>query len=73
MKNPFAWLATEITTRPLAVAGVAAIVFLVMIFGLTLVSMETGTDTYLDKDFPPRGPARPLYRYLRLKCPDAHL
>jgi hypothetical protein len=52
MKNPFAWLATEITTRPLAVAGVAAIVFLVMIFGLTLVSMETGTDTYLDKDSP---------------------
>jgi hypothetical protein len=52
MNNPFAWLATEITTRPLAVAGVAAIVFLVMIFGLTLVTMETGTDTYLDKDSP---------------------
>jgi hydrophobe/amphiphile efflux-3 (HAE3) family protein len=52
MRNPFEWLAAEITTRPLAVAVVAAIVFMVMLFGLTLVSMQTGNDTYLDKDTP---------------------
>lgn len=52
MKNPFTWLATEITTRPLAVAGVAVVVFLVMLYGVTQLSMETGTDTYLDKDTP---------------------
>ncbi|PKL64234.1 MAG: hydrogenase expression protein HypA [Methanomicrobiales archaeon HGW-Methanomicrobiales-3] len=50
MKNPFEWLASEITTRPLVVAGVFALFFLVMIFGLSLVAMQTGNDTYLDKD-----------------------
>lgn len=52
MKNPFAWLAGEITTRPLAVAGAAVIVFLVMLYGVSLLSMQTGTDTYLGKDTP---------------------
>jgi hydrophobe/amphiphile efflux-3 (HAE3) family protein len=52
MKNPFAWLAMEITTRPLAVAGVAVIVFLVMLYGVSQLSMETGTGTYLDKNTP---------------------
>jgi hydrophobe/amphiphile efflux-3 (HAE3) family protein len=52
MKNPFAWLAAEVTTRPLTVAGVAVIVFFVMLYGLTLVTMQTGNDTYLDKDTP---------------------
>ena len=52
MKNPFAWLAAEVTTRPLTVAGVAVIVFFVMLYGLTLVTMQTGSDTYLYKDTP---------------------
>jgi hydrophobe/amphiphile efflux-3 (HAE3) family protein len=52
MKNPFAWLATEITGRPLAVAGAAVIVFLVMLYGFSQLSMETGTNTYLDKNTP---------------------
>jgi len=52
MKNPFEWLATVITTRPLAVAGVAAIFFLIMLFGVTQLTMETGTDTYLDENTP---------------------
>ncbi|HII99483.1 MAG TPA: RND family transporter [Methanoregula sp.] len=50
MRNPFEWLADTVTTRPLVVAGVATLFFLVMIFGLTLVAMQTGNDTYLDKD-----------------------
>ncbi|MDD1682756.1 MAG: hydrophobe/amphiphile efflux-3 (HAE3) family transporter [Methanoregula sp.] len=52
MKNPFAWLAREITTRPLAVAGAAVIVFLVMLYGVSQLTMETGTGTYLDKNTP---------------------
>jgi hypothetical protein len=52
MKNPFAWLAAEVTTRPLTVVGVAVIVFFVMLYGLSLVTMQTGNDTYLDKDTP---------------------
>lgn len=52
MENPFAWLARAITTRPRAAAAVAVLVFLVMLFGVTQLSMETGTGTYLDKDTP---------------------
>jgi len=52
MKKPFDWLATAITTRPLVVAGVTVIVFLIALYGVTLVTMETGSDTYIDKNTP---------------------
>ena len=52
MRNPFQWLAAVITTHPLAVAGVTIVLFLVALFGVTLVTMETGTDTYIDENTP---------------------
>lgn len=52
MKNPFDWLATAITTRPLVVAGVTVMIFLIALYGITLVTMEAGSDTYIDKNTP---------------------
>ncbi len=52
MKNPFYWLATVINSRPLAVAGVAIILFLIALYGVTQLTMETGTRTYLDENTP---------------------
>jgi predicted RND superfamily exporter protein len=52
MKNPFAWFAMQVNERPLAVAIVAAAIFLFLLIGLTLVAMQTGNDTYLDPDSP---------------------
>lgn len=52
MKKPFDWLATAITTRPLIVAGVTVMIFLIALYGVTLVAMETGSDTYIDKNTP---------------------
>lgn len=49
MINPYDWLARTITTHPRIVAGVTVAVFLVALFGITLVTMETGDDTYIDK------------------------
>lgn len=52
MENPFDWLAKQTTTRPALVAGVALIVFLIALYGTTLVTMQTGTEVYLDKNTP---------------------
>ena len=60
MRNPFQWLATVITTHPLAVAGVTIVLFPpVALFGVTLVTMETGTDTYVDENTPAASPLFP--------------
>ncbi|MFA7198410.1 MAG: hydrophobe/amphiphile efflux-3 (HAE3) family transporter [Methanoculleus sp.] len=52
MKNPYEWLATTINNRTWAVAGVALAVFVLALFGLTMVAMQTGDDTYIDKSTP---------------------
>jgi len=52
MKNPFGWLSAAIISRPLAVAGVAVLVFLIALYGVAQLTMETGTGTYLDEDTP---------------------
>ncbi|MCK8518861.1 efflux RND transporter permease subunit [Methanoculleus sp. 7T] len=52
MKNPYEWLAETINSHTWAVAGVAAAVFVLAFFGLSMVTMETGDDTYLDKTTP---------------------
>ena len=52
MKNPYEWLAAAINNHTWTVAGIALAVFLVACFGLSLVSMETGDDAYLDKTTP---------------------
>ncbi|HDR72419.1 MAG TPA: RND family transporter [Methanoculleus sp.] len=49
MKPVFEQIARTINRHPYTVAGVFAAVFVLALFGTTMLSMETGTDTYLDK------------------------
>jgi len=49
VKNPYKWLAGTINNHTWAVAGVAVAVFILAFFGLSMVTMETGDDTYIDK------------------------
>jgi predicted RND superfamily exporter protein len=49
LRSPYDLLAGVITSKPFAVAGVVIAVFLVALYGTTLLTMETGTDTYMDK------------------------
>ncbi|MCK9592133.1 MAG: hydrophobe/amphiphile efflux-3 (HAE3) family transporter [Methanoregula sp.] len=48
----FGKLAYVINHNPRRVAVVIGIVFIVALFGMTLITMETGNDTYMDKDTP---------------------
>ncbi len=48
----FGKLAHVINHYPRQVAVVIGIVFLIALYGMTLIAMETGNDTYLDKDSP---------------------
>ncbi|MCG7855042.1 MAG: RND family transporter, partial [Methanoregulaceae archaeon] len=50
LKNPFDLLVGAVTSRPRMVMAVMAVVFAVALFGTTLVTMQTGSDTYIDKD-----------------------
>jgi hydrophobe/amphiphile efflux-3 (HAE3) family protein len=50
LNNPYDWLADVITRRPFAVACVVFAVIFVALIGMSFVTMETGTDTYLDKN-----------------------
>ena len=52
MKNPFDWLARKVTTHPRMIAGVMVLIFLIALFGVTLITMETGSGTYIDKNSP---------------------
>jgi len=52
MKNPYEWLTAAINNHTWAVAGVAVAVFILALFGLSMVTMQTGDDTYVDKDTP---------------------
>jgi uncharacterized protein len=52
MKSPYDWLAHRVTAHPWRVAVVTVLIFLVALFGTTLLAMETGSDTYIDKDTP---------------------
>ena len=49
MKSAFEWLARTINRHPHIVAGVTAAVFVIALFGTTMLTMETGDDTYIDK------------------------
>ena len=46
----FEALALVINRHPRRVAAVIGIIFVIAIFGMTLITMETGNDTYLEKD-----------------------
>jgi hydrophobe/amphiphile efflux-3 (HAE3) family protein len=48
----FGRLAEVINHHPRRVAIVLGIVFIIALYGLTLITMETGNDTYLDKNSP---------------------
>ncbi|HDS63201.1 MAG TPA: RND family transporter, partial [Methanofollis liminatans] len=52
MKTPYERLADAINAHTAVVFGVAMAVFLIALFGLSMVTMETGDDTYIDKDTP---------------------
>ncbi len=52
MKNPYEWLAAAINNHTWTVAGVAVVLFILAFFGLSMVTMETGDDAYLDKTTP---------------------
>jgi len=62
VKNPYEWLAKAINDHTWAVAGVAVAIFILALFGLTMVTMETGDDTYLDKTTP-RGALLAHYKH----------
>jgi len=50
MKNPFEALATLIITHPKQIAVLFCLILAAAFFGMTFISMATGTDTYVDKD-----------------------
>jgi uncharacterized protein len=50
MFNPFEVLASLIVTRPKQLAVLFCLLLFVALFGMTMITMATGTDTYLDKD-----------------------
>ena len=50
MKYLFQKLADLVVNHPRFIAGVFAILIIAALFGMSFVTMATGTDTYLDKD-----------------------
>ncbi|HNQ34265.1 MAG TPA: MMPL family transporter, partial [Methanoculleus sp.] len=52
MKNPYERLANAINNHTLTTLGIIVTVFVLALFGLTMVTMETGDDTYIDKNTP---------------------
>ncbi|MEI7856755.1 MAG: RND family transporter, partial [Methanomicrobiales archaeon] len=50
MFNPFETLATLIISRPKQLAAVFCLLLVVALYGMTMITMATGTDTYIDKD-----------------------
>lgn len=62
MKSPYEWLAEAINNHTWVVAGVAVTIFILALFGLSMVTMETGDDTYIDKTTP-RGALLAHYKH----------
>ena len=52
MHSPFETLSAIIITRPKLVAAIFCGVIIVALFGTTLITMQTGSETYLDKNTP---------------------
>ncbi|MGB9177000.1 MAG: RND family transporter, partial [Methanoregula sp.] len=48
----FEGIAKTIIRRPKLVAGLVLAVFCIGLYGMTLISMQTGWETYVDKDTP---------------------
>lgn len=52
IEEAFGKLAKVINHHPRSIACIIGLVFIVALYGMTLITMETGNDTYLDKDSP---------------------
>ena len=52
MKSIFEWLAKVINHHPMMVAGIVVAFFIVCLFGMTTITMQTGWETYMVKDSP---------------------
>jgi uncharacterized protein len=52
LKSPYDWLAHRVTAHPRRVAAVTVLIFLVALFGTTLLTMQTGSETYIDPETP---------------------
>ena len=52
MKRIFERLAHVITHHPMLVAGIVVALFIVCLYGMTTISMQTGWETYMVKDSP---------------------
>ncbi len=50
LKNPFDLLVGAITGRPRMVFAAVALLLFIALLGTTLITMQTGSDTYIDKD-----------------------
>jgi Predicted exporters of the RND superfamily len=46
----FDTIARTVNRRPKLVVGIIGVIFVIALFGMTMIVMETGNDTYLDKD-----------------------
>jgi hydrophobe/amphiphile efflux-3 (HAE3) family protein len=52
MRSPFQLIGESITRRPMAVAAIFILVFIIALYGMGQTTMETGRDTYIDKSTP---------------------
>ena len=50
LRSPYEMLAEAITKKPILVLAVLIGLIVVALYGTTFITMETGSDTYLDKD-----------------------
>ncbi|HNX18030.1 MAG TPA: hydrophobe/amphiphile efflux-3 (HAE3) family transporter [Methanoregula sp.] len=48
----FSKIARFVNRRPKLVVGAVAVVFAIALFGMTMITMATGSDTYMDKNSP---------------------
>jgi predicted RND superfamily exporter protein len=46
----FSAIAHTVNRRPKLVVGIIAVVFIIALFGMTMITMQTGDDTYLNKN-----------------------
>ena len=45
-------IARTVNHRPKLVVGIIGVVFIIALVGMTMITMQTGNDTYLDKNSP---------------------
>ena len=48
----FSSIARFVNRRPRLVVGIIGLIFIIAIIGMTMITMQTGNDTYMDKNSP---------------------